>query len=350
MTASELTDYRRATGALLWAAGQTLPHLACGSAVLARHFRHALVSDLVRANLTIAAARRSRDLGLRFRPVRGPPCLYLYTDSSAVSLRSSAAQSGWAIFLGSAGGSTRPLSSSDVRTGVVGDLIAWSSHRQRRVTHSSFAAEAFSLLQGLHAALGVADVACLLLSGPGGAALPVHAFIDSRSLYDALTSSATTGSKEVRAAVANLHDHYRLGSLSSVSWLPGSHQLADGLTKPTGGRALRAAVSSGWLPLPRPSSPSPPRRAAPRLGRRRRRWWPPRRPTLGASDRRPASPPPPSSSRLSSRWPSGREYGLSARGAPLVLVEWVLDGGMGSTGECEMGPVSLGLIQHLIRT
>jgi len=251
VTASELTDYRRATGALLWAAGKTLPRLACGSAVLARHFRHALVSDLVRANLTIAAARRSRDLGLRFRPVRGPPCLYLYTNSSAVSLRSSVAQSGWAIFLGSTGGSTRPSSSTAVPAGVVGDLLAWGSHRQRRATHSSFTAEAFSLLQGLHAALGVADVARLLLSGPGGDALRVHAFIDSRSLYDALTSSATTGSKEVRAAVADLRDHYRLGSLSSVSWLPGSHQLADGLTKPTGGRALRAAVASGWLLLPR---------------------------------------------------------------------------------------------------
>ncbi|OSX73858.1 hypothetical protein BU14_0323s0002 [Porphyra umbilicalis] len=250
VTAAELTAYRRATGALLWAAGQTLPHLACGSAVLARHFRHALVSDLVRANLTIAAARRARGLGLRFRPVRGARCLYLYTDSSAVSLRSSAAQTGWAVFLGSTGGATAPAAPSGLPTGVVGDLVSWGSHRQRRVTHSSFAAEAFGLLQGLHAALGVSDVVRLLFSGPGGASVPVHAFIDSRSLYDALTSSARTGSKEVRAAVSDLQDHYRLGSLSSVSWLPGSHQLADSLTKPTGGRSLRAAVASGWLPLP----------------------------------------------------------------------------------------------------
>lgn len=254
VTTDELTLYRRATGALLWAAGQTLPHLACGAAVLARHFRHALVADLVRAKKLIVAARCARDLGLRLRPVGAGACLYLFTDSSAVSLRSTAAQTGFSLFLGAAAGVVAARgTAASAADSAAADLVAWGSHRQRRVTHSSFAAEAFSLLQGLLVALDVADVAGLLMYGPPGAGLPVHAFIDSRSLYDSLTSSSATGSKEVRAAIADLRDHFRLGTLASVIWLPAHLQLSDGLTKPNGAGSLRSGVATGWVSLPKAS-------------------------------------------------------------------------------------------------
>jgi len=104
VTSAQLMLYRRAAGALLWAAGQMLPHSACGAVVLARHFRHAVVADLVRANKHLAAARLSRDFGLTFRPSPPGRYLYLFTDSSAVTLRSMSAQTGFAIFLGAAGG------------------------------------------------------------------------------------------------------------------------------------------------------------------------------------------------------------------------------------------------------
>lgn len=94
----------RAAGALLWAAGQTTPHLACGTALFARHFQHALVADFSRANKLLAAARGARDLGLRFRPVPDGRCVYLLTGSSAATLKSTAAQSGFASFLGMAAG------------------------------------------------------------------------------------------------------------------------------------------------------------------------------------------------------------------------------------------------------
>lgn len=213
---------------------QTLPHLACGAAVLARHFQQSLVADLVRASKLLALARSGRDLGLRFRIVPPRRCLYLFTDFSAVTLKSTAAQSGYALFLGEAGGPVVPRGSAAARADVVAaDLVAWGSHRQRRVTHSSYTAEAFILLQGLLTALDATAVAGLLLEGREGAAVPVHAFIDSRALYDSISSTTATGSKEVRAAVAELRELYQLVTLASITWLPGACQLADGLTKPT---------------------------------------------------------------------------------------------------------------------
>lgn len=245
VTAIKLTLNRRATGALLWAAGQTMPHLACGTAVLARHFKQALVADLVRANKLQALARSGRDLGLRFRALPFGRCLYLFIDSSAVTLKSSAAQSGYALFCGAAAGPVGARGTAAARAdGVAADLVAWGSHRQRRVTHSSFAAEAFSLLQGMLSALDAAAVAGLLFEGTEGATPPVHLFIDSLALCDSISSATATGSKEVRAALAESREHYQVGTMASTTWLPGSYQLSDGLTQPTGAGPLRHAVAT----------------------------------------------------------------------------------------------------------
>ena len=111
---------------------------------------------------------------------------------------------------------------------------------------------------------------------------------------------------------------------------------------PAAGRCAPPWPLAGFR-FPGTSSPSSPLRAAPRLGRRRRRWWPPRRRTTGAYEGRPSRPIPNRLFAFSTHLPSAREYGLSMRGAPLALVRWVADEGMGSTGECEMGSVSRGL-------
>lgn len=57
LTPEELTAYRRATGALLWGTGQTLPYLACATTSLARRFTCAMVHDLAVANKIIATAK-----------------------------------------------------------------------------------------------------------------------------------------------------------------------------------------------------------------------------------------------------------------------------------------------------
>lgn len=139
VTADEGTLHLRDTGALLLVAGETLPHLECGSAVLARHIRQAFLSDRIRANKVLKAARGARALGLRFRPMPVERWLCLFSDSSAVTLNSSVAEMGVSDFVGAAGGILGPAGSIPaVSDGVTEDLVAWGSHRQGRLTHSSF--------------------------------------------------------------------------------------------------------------------------------------------------------------------------------------------------------------------
>lgn len=243
---AELTEYRRATGALLWATGQTVPHLACATALLARRFKDARVTDLVRANKVIRQMRQARGVPLLFLPAPSPRHLVLFTDSSAVTIRAPVSQAGYAIFLtSSAAGSDGRVPDGLGRS----TMVAWGSHRQRRVTHSSFAAEAFALLHGLQAALTLASVAGALLGGADQVPPSVHVVTDSLGVYDALSSRCETGSKEVRAVVEDLRDYYTSGALASITWMPGRFQLADGLTKATGANNLRAAIAAGALTL-----------------------------------------------------------------------------------------------------
>lgn len=246
VTATELTDYRRATGALLWATGQTLPQLACATALLARRFKDARVADLVRANKVIKLVRLARGMPLTFLPTPPQRHLVLFTDSSAVTVKAPVSQAGFAVFL---------TPSSPVNSVPLPDgrgpctLVAWGSHRQRRVTHSSFAAEAFALLHGLQSALLVSSAAGCLMGGPERLPIPIHVVIDSLGVYESLSSGADAGSKEVRAVVEDLRDYYRSGAMATVTWMPGRFQLADGLTKPTGAAGLCAAMATGALSL-----------------------------------------------------------------------------------------------------
>lgn len=98
-----------------------------------------------------------------------------------MTLRISAAQSGFALFLG---GSNTAADVADIGNdrgpvGLTEDLVAWGSQQQGRVTHRSFAAETSSLPQDMHDALLISFAAAPLFMGCQEASFPVHAFIDS---------------------------------------------------------------------------------------------------------------------------------------------------------------------------
>lgn len=122
-------------------------------------------------------------MSLQFLPASSSRHLVLFTNSSAVTLRAPVSQARFALFLTSVaeGAGGRVLDGLGRST-----LVGWGSHRQRRVTHSSFAAEALALLHGLQAALVLASDAGALLGGQDQAPLPVHVVRDFIGVYDGL--------------------------------------------------------------------------------------------------------------------------------------------------------------------
>jgi len=201
LDAAELTSYRLATGALLWSTRQTMPWLACAAAPLARRFTCAVVADLTVANRVITAARRSRPLPHVFPPVSPPPRLRLFIDASSVKTGVPTAHSGFVVFSSPDSASGGRLSPDSPLT-----LLRYGSHRQRRVTHSSFAAEVYAMLEGVRAAMEVATIHAFIASGDEYLQPPLDVFTDNLSVYHTLDADGVVVPKEVGAAVQELRE------------------------------------------------------------------------------------------------------------------------------------------------
>jgi len=241
LDAAELTSYCRATGALLWATGQTMPWLACAAALLACRFTCAVVADLTVANRFITAARRSCPLPLVISHVSPPPRVRLFVDASSVKTGVPTAHSGFVVFSPPDSASGGCLSPESPLT-----LLRYGSHRQRRVTHSSFAAEVYEMLEGVCAAMEVAAIHGFIASGDEYLQPPLDVFTDNLSVYNTLDADGVVVPKEVGAAVQELRELYRSGALASVTWLRARGQLADILTKPGRGSPLEDTVRTGF--------------------------------------------------------------------------------------------------------
>jgi len=241
LDSSELTAYRRATGDLLWATGQTMPWLACAAALLARRFTCAVVADLAVANRFIAAARRARPHPLTFPLVAPAQRLRLFVDASSVKNGVPTAHSGFVVFASPSLDAGRPLAPDTPLT-----LLRYGSHCQRRVTHSSFAAEVYAVLEGVRATMEMAAVHVFIYSGDEYAQPPIDVFTDNLSPYNTLDADGVVMPKEIGAAVQVLRELYRSGALATVTWLRARGQLADILTKPGRSSPLEHTVRTGF--------------------------------------------------------------------------------------------------------
>ena len=200
--------------------------------------------DLMAVNRVVRAVRAAHGLSLLFTAVSPPHRLVLFADASSITSSSASAQTGDLVFLAS---DVAVWGSLLTETPLV--LLAWGSHKQRRVTHSSFAAETYALLDGMRAEIEVSCVLAHLTHGVDSALAPIDAFTDSLSLFNTMSAASILEPKEVNAGVAALREMYGAGSMASLTWVPDGAQLADSLTKPSSSASLRSTLSTGCYGL-----------------------------------------------------------------------------------------------------
>lgn len=217
-----------------------MPYLSCAATTLARRFGNAVVRDLTTANRIIRAAKAARPIPLLFLPLHGKQRLRLLVDASSVKTGIPTAHTGFAVFATSSTVRPGPMQPDAPMT-----LLLYTSHRQRRVTHSSFAAEVYPLLEGVRATLELAAIHAHIHGGDEYRLPPIDTYTDNLSLYSTLDADGVVQPKEVGAAVQELREFYHGGSISTITWLRAHGQLADALTKAGRDTPLQRTLETG---------------------------------------------------------------------------------------------------------
>ena len=109
-------------------------------------------------------------------------------------------------------------------------VLDWHANKIKRVVRSTLAAEALSLCDGLETALHIRIVLEDTLNLPSKT-IKIHGIVDNRSTVDAVKSTTVVDDKRLRREIGAIKQLLERGDINSITWVPGSEQLADVLTK-----------------------------------------------------------------------------------------------------------------------
>ena len=123
--------------------------------------------------------------------------------------------------------------------------LSWHAGKIKRVVRSTIAAEALSLLQGIEDAIYLRAMLADILGEPY-VPIPLEAYVDNKSVVEAVHSTSMVDDKRLRLDVCTLKESLKAGEVQIVRWCPGTAQLANCMTKKgASGDALLRVFQSG---------------------------------------------------------------------------------------------------------
>lgn len=128
--------------------------------------------------------------------------------------------------------------------------LDWSSVKQRRVTHSSYGAEILAAADADDRGYCMRNI----LSDLGrGFQLDHVIIVDSKSLFDTITTLHENREYRLRQTVQRIRDSFESRDITAIRWVQTFANLADSLTKrnPTMHRLLNKILTTGILQIPR---------------------------------------------------------------------------------------------------
>ena len=213
----EQTTYRQIIGQINWAVQGSRPDLAFEMIDMSTKLKTGTIADLIRAAKTI---NRLKD----FKSVLRFPALDLtslkimtFTDASLGNLNEGVGSTqGVIIWIMDKQGKCCPL--------------FWQAKKIRRVVHSTLAAEALSLQEGLEASFYYRHMLEEILGLPSKS-IDIYAFVDNKSVIDSVHSTKLVEDKRLRIDIAALTESIAQGEVRKIQWCSGQKQLANCLTK-----------------------------------------------------------------------------------------------------------------------
>lgn len=213
----EKTKFRALIGQLNWVATQTRPDVSFDVCELSLSVKGAKVEDMIKANKILSKVQ-SEKVSICYPSLElGNVCLKVYSDASFANMPGDASQEGYIIFL---------VSDKEYCP------IYWKSTKIRKVVKSTLASETFALVEAAEAGIYIAHMLRNILSVCSTESkIPVYMYTDNKSLLDAINSSKQVADKSLRIHISVVKDMLKDKSLTGISWIDSSQQIADCLTK-----------------------------------------------------------------------------------------------------------------------
>lgn len=212
----ELTLFRQLVGRLNWGVQGSRPDLAFDLIDLSTKLKQASVSDLIRAIKCIDRLKRGQSV-VKF-PQLGRSRewkLVVYTDASLDNLEGSGSVGAYVCFLVNSENQACPLD--------------WSATKIKRVVRSTLSAEMLSLQEGIDVAIYLQALMSEILNTEKP--IPIVAFVDNKSVTQALCSTKMVDDKRLRLDVAAIKENLQRNEVCAIRWVKGEEQLANCLTK-----------------------------------------------------------------------------------------------------------------------
>ena len=123
--------------------------------------------------------------------------------------------------------------------------IAWTSHKQKRICRSSTAAEILAIAEADDFGAAIKQAVHRIMDY----AMPLQLNINSRSLWDHMTTQHDTHDFRLRQAVRVLRESFERNDINLMRWVSGKSNPADALTKrnPSTAPLLDEMTSTGRL-------------------------------------------------------------------------------------------------------
>ena len=217
-TPEEVSAFRNLCGRLVYPGQALFPHASVTASLLQQRLPSLTVSDLKLANQALSQLQNI-PARITFPSPPSISTLRMIAFSDASHTRSYG-QTGLIIGL-------YATSKSD----CFFHFLDFTSAKQRRVTFSSIGAEILAAVdtadRAIHACAGVNAILSSMISTK----VTLELCVDSRGLFDTISTLHEGKDYRLRGTVARLRDSFASKEISGIRWIKGLQNIADALTK-----------------------------------------------------------------------------------------------------------------------
>jgi len=192
----------------------TRPDLCAPVQLMASAVNKPTLNTFKEMNKIVEWCHETCDVPLQYVPLdRKSVRLTLFTDASFANTDRLKSQLGFVL----------SLTDSNNRS----NIVHYGSSSCKRVTRSVMAAELHALIYGFDNAYLVRDILEEVLQQK----IEIDGYLDSRTVFNVVAKSSSTLEKRLQIDVHALRESHAKGELRYLAWIPGTENVADGLTK-----------------------------------------------------------------------------------------------------------------------